>query len=165
VLRAGAAIAAATALLVGCGAPERLDRHDSLVVTQARERLDDAVDTEETLRTSPAEARRLRAEVRRALAKGDRAALAQAAPSLVSHGRIDRGSAAAFLAHPGDSKAALRRPAEREVDTIVDGLDDADGHTKLPTAGDQTAGSFTDETAAELKPIWPDLAKRLRDAV
>lgn len=60
------AVAAAT-LVAGCGGPAKIDRGDANVLEAAREDLDDAVDTEETLRTDPAEARRLVREVRRRL--------------------------------------------------------------------------------------------------
>ncbi len=69
-LAALAAIALALPVATGCGAPDELSRADARELADARERLDDAIDTEETLRTSKAEARRLRAGVREIVARG-----------------------------------------------------------------------------------------------
>jgi len=165
-MRLAPAVAVAALLAAGCGPPEELDGDDSRVVTQARERLDDAIDTEEALRTSDEEALRLRNLVERAVATRDEVVLSEEVPSLIRGQRIDGRAASAFVAAAqSDPARALRAPAERQVDVPVDGLDDAGEDTRLPTAGNQKAGAFVSDTARDIEPIWPDLADRVRDAV
>jgi hypothetical protein len=59
--------ASAAALLAGCGGPAKIDKGDANVLEASREDLDDAIRTEEALRTDPAEARRLVRELTRRL--------------------------------------------------------------------------------------------------
>ncbi len=56
--------------LLACGAPDELSRRDAKALALARERLDDSIDAEETLRTSSAAAKALRGQVRAIVARG-----------------------------------------------------------------------------------------------
>ena len=184
-----AAAAAALAVLAGCGAPDELPRLDAVELADSRERLDDALDTVETLRTSPREMRRIRAEVRRIVSRGsfetkhlDEFGLAalgelqQVVPSLVetdSDGvpkNLDRPALRAFLRYSEtDPKRARRGAARGEVDaidrTVADS--DADGDTRLPArearaTGEETVEEYLRTAERDLRPIWPQLADRLR---
>ena len=183
---------AVLAVLAGCGAPDELSRLDALEFADSRERLDDALDTEETLRTSPREARRIRAEVRRIVSKGSFEAkvldefglaalgeLQQVVPSLVetdSDGvpkNLDRPALRAFLRYAEtDPERALLGPATDEVAaierTVADS--DADGDTRVPTPNgegieDKTVDEYLRTAESDLKPIWPKLAERLSNVL
>jgi hypothetical protein len=181
---------AATALLAGCGGdepPDTLNREDSRALLAARERLDEAIDTEEAIRTSKTEARRLVKVVRRIAEGGglerggggddfSQAALEQvqeAAPSLVrvdSKGRptaLDTEATETFLAYAEtDAARALLRPARRAVGSLARVAEDSDAgpETKVQGAGGKTVGGLLEESEADVKPIWPALARRLDDA-
>ncbi|MGI8945235.1 MAG: hypothetical protein ACR2GL_03230 [Thermoleophilaceae bacterium] len=179
------AILATVALVAGCGAPERLSDEDGRELAGAREDLDDALDTEETLRTSATEARRLRARVRRIVSDGSFEAerldefgiaklglLREAVPSLViedANGApraLDRPATAAFLRFAErDAPRALLRPATRAVETMVTTLDgsDAGPDTEIPGVR-ASAGAYLREAERDVKDIWPALAERLADA-
>ena len=177
-LRAGAA--AGLALLAGCGAPDELSRQDAQKLATARERLGNAVETAETLRTSPREVRRIQAEVRRILADGSLeaekldefglAALGElqiVVPSVVETDAdgvpkdLDRPALRAFLRYAGSDPArALLGPARNEVDAIDRTVEnsDADEDTRLR---DRTVGDYLDAAERDLRPIWPRLAERV----
>lgn len=153
----------AAALLAGCGGPAELSNEEGQTLQSARERLDDAIDTEETLRTDEVEARRIAREVRRRESQTVR--LENVVPSLVTpNGQVDREALDAFLANAAtDAPAALHRPAAREVGRMVATLEDKDAETKIVVTG-QTADAFLAEAERNVKDIWPDLARRLQQA-
>ncbi len=179
---AGLAVAV---LLVGCGAPEKLSVKDGRTLATARERLDDAIDTEEALRTSRTEARTLRGQVERIVSDGsfeerklDEFGLAklgqlkEIAPSLAiedSQGSVrtlDRPATADFLRFAErDAAMALLRPARKQVSVIVHTLEDSDAgkDTKIPVVG-KTAQKYVGEAERDVKRIWPSLGKRLAGA-
>jgi len=69
-LLAGATALFACAVLAGCGAPDKLSEREGTALLDAREVLDSTIDTHETLRTSPEEARRIRREVQKIVSRG-----------------------------------------------------------------------------------------------
>jgi hypothetical protein len=178
-------------LLFGCGAPEELSREDAQRLGAAAERLDDAIDTHETLRTSRAEARRLRSKVQTIVSGGafeakrlDEFGLAalgelrMIVPSLVFTDRegtairLDRAATRAFLRFAvSDPGRALGGPARREVEAIERVLDDseADGATRVPrvarlAAADRTVADLLRRLERDLRPIFPRLANSMRRA-
>jgi hypothetical protein len=180
--------AAVLAVLAGCGAPDELNRDEALALGNARERLDDAIDTAETLRTSPRETRRIRREIRRIVSRGyfeaeelDEFGLAalgeiqQVVPSVVETDAdgvpedLDRRALRAFLRFSNDNpQLALIGPARDEVDTIEKTIEDsgADGDTRVPTRNgeaikDKTVDEYLRAAERDLQPIWPSLAGRL----
>jgi len=186
------AAAAVLAVLAGCGAPDELSRGDSLKLADARERLDDALDTEETLRTSPREVRRIRAEIRRIVSSGsfeseklDEFGLAalgelqQVVPSVVETDSLgvprdlDRKAFRSFLRFADtDPERALVGPARDEVDRIEKTVKDsgADGDTRIPArdttaSGDETVEEYLRTAERDLRPVWPQLAKRLSNVL
>ena len=183
--RALSVAAVALAALAGCGAPEELSEDEGRTLLAAREGLDDAIDTEETLRTSRAEARRLRARVQELVSDGsfERSTLdefgiarlgqlREAAPSLVLQDLdgnmrgLDRSSIVAFLEHAErDAARALVRPASREVGLMLHTLEEGDAgkDTKIPRTG-KDAEAYLREAERNVKDIWPLLAKRLANA-
>ncbi len=184
-MRAALVALAAAVAVTGCGAPEELSESDGRMLAAARERLDDAIDTEETLRTSKAEARRLRRQVRALVSEGsfesrtlDEFGIAklgllnEVVPSLVivnergSPRALDRPATAAFLRFAErDARRALLRPARDQVEVIVETIEDAGAEedTKIPVAGG-TAEVFLRETERDVRPIWRSLAERLAEA-
>jgi hypothetical protein len=184
-VRAALVALAAAVAITGCGAPEELSERDGRMLALARERLDDAIDTEETLRTSKVEARRLRRQVRALVSEGSFESkrldefgiaklglLSDVVPSLVivnergSPRALDRAATAAFLRHAErDARRAMLRPARDQVEVIVETIADADAgeDTKIPAAG-RMVGPFLRETERDVRPIWRSLAERLRDA-
>jgi len=182
-----AAIATAAivvAVLAGCGEPWKLPVDDGRALAGARELLDDAIDTEEVLRTSAVEARRLRARVQQLVSDGsfEGAALdefgiarlgqlREVVPSLVildaedAARALDRPATDAFLRFAErDAARALLAPASRQVRSIVKVLDegDAGAGTKIPVVG-QTADAYLREAEREVRRIWPRLAERLAE--
>jgi hypothetical protein len=184
VRRALAVAAVALATVAGCGAPEELSEDEGRTLVTARERLDDAIDTEETLRTSRAEARRLRARVQELVSDGSfdnrtldefgiarLGQLREVAPSLVLQDLdgnmrgLDRASTAAFLRYADrNAPRALVRPASRAVGLMVHTIEEGDAgkDTKIPTVG-KSAEAYLREAERNVKDIWPLLAKRLAD--
>ena len=182
--RALAVAAVAAAALAGCGAPEELSEDDGRTLAAARERLDDAIDSEETLRTSRAEARRLRRRVQELVSDGSFESgtldefgiarlgqLREVAPSLVlqdAEGNmrgLDRPSTQAFLRYAErDAPRALLRPASRQVGLMLHTLEEGDAgkDTKIPRTG-RSADAYLREAERNVKGIWPLLAKRLSD--
>ena len=142
--------ALAGALLSGCGDPEQLDRRDAEVLAVAREKLDEALDRAEALRTSREEARRLVRLVRR---RGGSAI------------GLDPRDAGEFVRYGlTDPPKALRRPAEEAVDQIDGAVEDAGPDTKIRILRNQTVEAYLNEAERDVKPVWPDLAERLADA-
>ena len=151
----------AAALVAGCGGTPELSDADSRALASARERLDDAIDTAETVRTSRAEARRLLRQVRRF--ESSRAQVEQNAPSLVAGS--DRRTTRDFVRYAlSDPPRALRRPAAEEVGSIVRLLEAAGKDSKIAALDDISAERFLREVAGDIRPIWPDLARRLERA-
>ena len=169
------------AALAGCGAPDELSRVDALEFADARERLDDAMDTEETLRTSPArgpqDARGGAADrgpgsfETKILDEFGLAALGelqQVVPSLVetdSDGvpkSLDRPALRAFLRYAEtDPDRALLGPARTRS-----ARSSGPWRTPTPTArrachaerrGDQgqTVDEYLRDAERDLRPIWP----------
>ena len=184
-MRAALVALAAAVAVAGCGAPEELSEDEGRGLAVARERLDDAIDTEETLRTSKAEARRLVRRVRALVSDGsfeskrlDEFGIAKlgllrdVVPSLVvsneqgSPKALDRTATAAFLRHAEhDAARAMLGPARDQVDTMVKTIDDgeAGSDTKIPVVR-KTAEAYLREAERDLRPIWTSLAGRLADA-
>ena len=161
-----AGCAAALVGSAGCGAPDRLEADDDRALAAAREGLDDALDTEETIRTSSQIGRRLAAGVKRAGA--DPRAVKRLVPSLVDEGEVDSAAASAFVKEAAtDAPAALLIPARREVEAIVELIDDtgADGNTEVPHAGDRPLGRYVDEVERDIRDVWPSLSKELEEAI
>jgi hypothetical protein len=148
--------------LVGCGDPAKLDADEVRDLAVARERLDEALDTEEALRTSRSEARRLARQVRGA---GDSPSRLRAlAPSLVDRGTVDRQALRAFLLYAdSDAPRALHGPATRQVNTIASTLEDKDRETEIPGRPRLTAERYLSDVERDVKPIWPDLADKLQE--
>jgi len=185
VCRALAAAVVVVVVLAGCGAPEKLSVRDGRRLAMARAHLDDSIDTEEALRTSEAEARRLRRQVNRLVSDGsfeDRkldefglarlGQLREVVPSLViddSQGSVhalDRPATADFLRFAErDAARAMLGPARTQVSHMVDTLRGADAgkDTKIPVVG-TTAGTYVREAERDVKRIWPALGERLAGA-
>ena len=181
-MRAARVALVAAVAVAGCGAPDELSESDGRTLAAARERLDDAIDTEETLRTSKVEARRLRRRVRALVSDGSFESkrldefgiarlglLREVVPSLVivdergSARALDRPATAAFLRFAErDARRAMLGPARDQVEAIVETIEDADAgaDTKIPVAGG-TAGGFLRETERDVRPVWRSLAERL----
>jgi hypothetical protein len=163
-MRPLALAALAAAALTGCGSPAELTTDQAQTLKSARERLDDAIDTEETCRTDRDECRHLVAEARRD-AKDPRR-LAQVVPSLVTpSGNVYPPAFSAFqqnaLARP---KLALRLPAAKEAQRMVDTLNGKDAETVIKPLRGQHADAYLAEAARDTQPIWPDIARVLRQA-
>jgi hypothetical protein len=163
-----AAALAAAVLLGGCGAPDQLEDADDRRLAAARERLDDALDAEEAIRTSPQLARDLRRRVQRAAARSDARALGRAAPSLITERGIDTRSVSAFVRlAERDAPGALLIPARREVDEIVDVIDDsgADADTEVPSARGRKLDDYLAEVERDIGEVWPPLSNELEKAL
>ena len=174
----------------GCGGDaEQLSKGATVEFQNSRSDLDDALDTTETLRTSHAEAARLRARVRRIIGEGSfenggkpdefgYAALGQlrdVAPSLMveqdgSLRSLDAPVARSFLRYAvSDPKRALHPAAEEEVDNLEQVLDHADHvgpDTRLRDgvrgiATRQTVSAYLAEAQRDVEADWPDLGRRL----
>jgi hypothetical protein len=162
-----AAVAAALLGTAGCGAPDELDANDDSALAAAREGLDDALDTEETIRTSPQLGRRLADRVERA--PGAPSTLERLVPSLVDdENHVDGDALAAFVRYaPTDAPRALLIPAQAEVDRMIDVIDDsgADGDTKVPHARDRPLDRFIAEVERDIGDVWPSLSKELEEAL
>jgi hypothetical protein len=147
------------------GAPDKLNSDDDEQLAAAREDLDDALDTEETIRTSPEKARMLRRSVA-SIDNPER--LERVVPSLVVNGEIDRAAAAVFVRHAtSDPARALLPPAQRATNEIVGVIDasDADGDTKVPHAGNRPLDRYAAEIERDIRDVWPGLAKQLEEAL
>lgn len=185
-----AALVLAGASLGACGggAPDRLATDDARALEQARAGLDDALDTEEALRTSREETRRIVGKVREIVSRGvfeserlDEFGLAalgelqKVVPSLVETSadgtprRLDREGTRAFLRYAADdAPRALLGPAAREVDRIEHTIEEAepDAETEVgasdPTASVMmTVAQYLDAGERDIRDVWPSLAGRL----
>ena len=186
-----AALVLAGASLGACGgdgAPDRLPTDDARALEHARAGLDDALDTEEALRTSREETRRIVREVRKIVSRGafesepldefGRAALAEldaVVPSLVETSAqgtprgLDREGTRAFLRYAADDASrALLGPAATEVDRIEQTIEEAepDAGTEVgasdPTASVMmTVAQYLDAVERDTREVWPGLARRL----
>jgi hypothetical protein len=140
-------------LLAGCGGgsnDDKLDRSDQAALAAARDRLDDALDTAETLRTDPKETSRLLRLVRRD-------PLTDSVPNL-----IDSLALADFLRYArSDPAKATHRSAADAVDDIVRILDGKDTGQRIAALNKQKVSAFLKEAERDTKPVWPDLARRL----
>jgi hypothetical protein len=164
----GAVLAAGALAAAGCGAPDELDSDDDRRLLTARERLDDAIDTEEAIRTSRVVAGDLRREVRRAIARDDVEALELSLPWAVEDGSIDREATSTFLRlATTDPQGALLPPARESVEEIVDVIEDsgADAETKVPGAGDRPLDAYLDGVERDIRDIWPSLSKQIEEAI
>ena len=167
----------AAAALAACGDAEELSKEDTTTLNASRSDLDDALDTEETLRTSRSEAPALRTKVQRIVARGafensgkpDEFGLAalgelrEIVPSLVLERgdevvALDQAATKAFLAKAiSDPPAALYPAAKSEVDAITEVVGrrrrrartrrSATGRHRLPARG-----------RARHRDVWPRLA-------
>jgi hypothetical protein len=183
----GTAALIACVLFAGCGAPEQLSEREGTALLDAREVLDQTIDTEETLRTSPEEARRTRRRVQRIVSRGafeleplDEFGLAalgelrEIVPGLVETDAqgvvesLDRPATRAFLKYATrDADRALHKPASDQVRVIERVVRDAEPgpDTDIPPregeSGDLTVDELLRGSERDVKPIWPDLAERL----
>ncbi len=183
--RAVLPIAALVAVAIAaCGAPSELSEQDGVTLDVARDRIVDAVATEERLSESPATAERLVARVRKIVSSGaleprqldefGLAALGElhlAVPSLavVDHQEVprelDRAALTAFLAEAETDPAAALRPAAaaetKRIARIVE-QSEAGPSSEIPVAG-MTTDVYLADVAARMHPIWPDLAAELSE--
>ena len=154
--------------LVYPGAPDRLDSDDDRALFDARGGIDDALDTEETIRTSPEMARRLARRVQRAFEHDELQPLEDLVPSLVVDGQVDSRAASAFQRYAeSDAPRALLIPAQRNVEAMIDVIDDsgADGETEVPHARDTPLERYLAEVDRDIREVWPALAQELEDAL
>lgn len=178
-------------MTVGCGPPDELGRADARALDASRSDIGDALNTEERIRTSKAEAVRLRTTVQKTVSTGSFEAgkpdefglaalgeLRQVAPSLVrerSDGTVFALNAPAtrdFLQYAAtDPRRALLRPVREEVRTIEQVLDrsGAGPDTRVPPpdrtgSGDETVGSYLREIEGDLRTRYPAEAARIRKA-
>jgi len=184
---AGATALFACAVLAGCGAPDKLSERDGTALLDAREVIDGTIDNEETLRTSSEEARRIRRRVQKIVSRGafeteplDEFGLAalgelrEIVPGLAETDAqgvvesLDRPGTRAFLRYAtSDAERALLKPANDEVFAIEEVIRDAEPgpDTDIPPRKggslDLTVDEYLRGTERDLKPIWPNLAKRL----
>ncbi|MDQ3645181.1 MAG: hypothetical protein M3356_06730 [Actinomycetota bacterium] len=193
---AGALLAAllAALLLTACGGesdsgpPAELSKKDSATLTDARRRLDAAIETEGRLSASPQAARKIQGKVQAIVSEGvfeseqlDEFGLAAlgrlglVAPSLVemdSDGvpeALDAEATRAFLRFAGrDSARALLVPAERTVETIERTVErsGAGPGTRIGAARGKAApglrvARYLREAEAATVPVWPGLSERL----
>ena len=89
-------------------------------------------------------------------------------PSLVDDGEIDSEAVSGFVRYAAsDAPRALLVPAQREVDAMVEVIDDsgADGDTEVPHAGDQPMDRYLDEVERDIGDVWPSLSKELDEAL
>jgi cell division septum initiation protein DivIVA len=162
-VRALALAALAAAALTGCGSPADLTPDQAETLKSARERLDDAIDTEETCRTDRDECRHLVAEARRTATDPEQ--LAKVVPSLVTpSGNVYPPAFNAFQQDAlADPKLALRLPAAKEAQRMVNVLSGKDAGTVIKPLHNQKADAYLAEAARDTQ-IWPDIARVLRQA-
>jgi hypothetical protein len=158
-----AAVLAAVAL-PGCGGPAKLSSGEGQQLKSARERLDDAIDTEETCRTDRGECRRLVVQARRY--RKDPKRLAQVVPSLVTPaGKVYTPAYNAFEQNAlASSSLALRLPAAKEAQRMVNVLSGKDKDTVIAPVNNQHAGAYLTEAQRDTRPIWRDISRVLGEA-
>jgi hypothetical protein len=163
-LRPLAVAALAAAALSGCGGPAELTPDQAQILKSARERLDDAIDTEETCRTNRDECRHLVVEARRN-ARNPRQ-LAKVVPSLVTpSGNVYPPAFNAFEADAlASPKLALRLPAAKEAQRMVNTLSGKDPGTVIKPLENRRADAYLTEASRDTRRIWPDIARVLRQA-
>ena len=151
-------------LLSGCGSPAELTNDQADTLKSARERLDDALDTEETCRTDRDECRHLVAEARRSATDPDQ--LAKVVPSLVTpSGNVYPPAYNAFQQDAlTDPKLALRLPAAKEAQRMIDTLSGKDADTVIKTVNNQHADAYLAEASRDTRKSWPDISRVLRQA-
>jgi len=190
------ALAALALVAPGACGGGTLEKGDANVVAASSEKLDDAIDTAEDLRTSSRrERQRLVRQVSRTLGvsfelskrfreekidpsfsggviRGSLEQLEELVPSLVV-GSSDAGGVVGlnedatrdFLRYAvSDPARALHEPAAEEIRDIEQATREAGPDTKIPTLDDQTVEAFLRETEGDVRPLWPDLARRLSRA-
>lgn len=178
--------------LAACAKSDSLSKDDTRELANSRSDLDDALDTAETLRTSKAEARRLRARVQKVIGEGslegsgkpDEFGLAalgrlrKLAPSLVveeaggSVRSLDGEETSAFITYAvKDLARALFPAAQGEVANIerVTGGDDVGPETKVPpldptASGNETVSQYLRAAERDTRKLWPQLSRRLAKA-
>jgi hypothetical protein len=134
------------------------------VLKSARERLDDAIDTEETCRTDRDECRHLVIAARQNVRNPKQ--LAKVVPSLVTPaGNVYPPAFNAFetdaLASP---KLALRLPAAKEAQRMVNTLSGKDPDTVIKPLENKHAAAYLTEASRDTRRIWPDIARVLRQS-
>jgi hypothetical protein len=159
-----AVAALAAAALTGCGSPAELTPDQAQVLKSARERLDNAIDTEETCRTDRDECRHLVIQARQNVRNPEQ--LAKVVPSLVTpSGVVHPPAYNAFetyaLASP---KLALRLPAAKEAQRMVNTLSGQDPDTVIKPLENKHAAAYLTEASNDTRRIWPDIARVLRQA-
>jgi hypothetical protein len=184
-----AALALSALAVAGCGGKaEHLSQKDAQALTVARAELDDALDAEETVRTSHEEATRLRTRAQRIIKQGklkdgrepDEFGLAalgrlnQVVPSLVlghadgSIRALDTETTASFMRYAlSDPQKALYPAAQREVAVMehVTGAGDVGPDTTIGgRLGKQKVGAYLQEAERDVRRPWPGLARRLAKA-
>ena len=92
--------------------------------------------------------------------------LAKVVPSLVTPtGNVYPAALHAFeanaLARP---KLALRLPAAKEAQRMINMLQDADAETVIKPLEGKQAGPYLDEAARDTRRIWPDISRVLKQA-
>ena len=122
----------AIASLSGCGDPEKLSGEEGRTLAKARERLDDAIDTEETLRTSSTEARGLLRRVRRIASDGSFEQNSNDSPSVPNPSR-GRGRGRATLDEFGLAKLGELREVVPSL-VVTDSQDVARALDRAATA-------------------------------
>ena len=177
------ALLAIVLAMTACGGDaEELSKKDAQTLTTSREDLDDALDTEETLRTSKEEAASLRLKVQRIIGRGafenggkpDEFGLAalgelrELVPSLV----LERGDSVVALdarrdqgvRRPGRERSRRRPctcpPRARWTRSRRSWAATTSGPTPRP--GKQTVSEYLRETEGDVRPVWPRLAERLQ---
>ena len=152
----------AAVALGGCGGPAELTPDQAKALQSARERLDDAIDTEETCRTDRSECRHLVSEAR--LNANNPRQLAKVVPSLVTPtGNIYPPAFHAFEANAlTRPKLALRLPAAKEAQRMINTLQGADAETVIKPLENKQAGPYLDEAARDTRRIWPDISRVLK---
>lgn len=178
----------------GCGgdsAPDHLNTRDAQTLNHSRSDIGDALDTEETIRTSKQAATRLRAKVQKTVGMGSfengkpdefgLAALGELrtqVPSLVNERpdgtvyALDTRAARDFLSYSvSDPARALQRPVDEEVATIEQALkrSKAGAKTKVQTPdasapSSETVSGYLREIEGDLRARYPREAARIRTA-
>jgi hypothetical protein len=159
-----AAAALAAIALPGCGGTATLSPAQGQQLKSARERLDDAIDTEETCRTDRDECRHLVSQARQY--RNDPKQLAQLVPSLVTPaGKVYTPAYNAFQANALTSPSlALRLPAAKEAQRMINVLGGKDKDTVIAPVNNQHADAYLAEAQRDTRKPWPDISRVLGKA-